>query len=66
MTPRDHLVMMLTAGAQIEHALMVQYLYAAYSIDTDQPSQEIREMVNGWRANNLSVAREEMGHLDAL
>jgi hypothetical protein len=63
MTPRDHLVMMLTAGAQIEHALMVQYLYAAYSIDTDQASQEIREKVKGWRANILSVAREEMGHL---
>jgi hypothetical protein len=63
MSPRDHLVMMLTAGAEVEHALMVQYLYAAYSIDADQPSAELRAMVEGWRASILSVAREEMGHL---
>jgi hypothetical protein len=63
MSPRDHLVMMLTSGAEIEHALMVQYLYAAYSIDVDQASEQDRAMVEGWRASILSVAREEMGHL---
>ena len=63
MSPRDHLVMMLTSGAEIEHALMVQYLYAAYSIDLNQDSAEDRAMVEGWRASILSVAREEMGHL---
>jgi hypothetical protein len=63
MSARDHLVMMLTSGAEVEHALMVQYLYAAYSIDTDQASEEHRAMVEGWRSSILSVAREEMGHL---
>jgi hypothetical protein len=63
MSPRDHLVMMLTSGAEIEHALMVQYLYAAYSINTDQKSKENRAIVEGWRDSILSVAREEMGHL---
>src|ERR1700726_1501670 len=63
MSPRDHLVMMLTSGAEIEHALMVQYLYAAYSINVDQAREEDRAMVEGWRASILSVAREEMGHL---
>jgi hypothetical protein len=63
MSSRDHLVMMLTTGAQIEHALMVQYLYAAYSIDGDQPTEQLRALVEGWRASILSVAREEMGHL---
>ncbi|MEH2561264.1 ferritin-like domain-containing protein [Bradyrhizobium sp. AZCC 2289] len=63
MSARDHLVMMLTSGAEIEHALMVQYLYAAYSIDGDQASDEDQAMVEGWRASILSVAREEMGHL---
>ncbi len=63
MSARDYLVMMLTSGAEIEHALMVQYLYAAYSINGDQASDEDQAMVEGWRASILSVAREEMGHL---
>jgi Ferritin-like len=63
MSARDHLVMMLTSGAEIEHALMVQYLYAAYSIDGNQPSAKRRATVEGWRSSILSVAREEMGHL---
>ena len=40
MSYRDHLVMMLTSGAEVEHALMVQYLYAAYSINGDQKSKK--------------------------
>ena len=63
MSWRDYLVMMLTSGAEIEHALMVQYLYAAYSINANQDSAERQAMVEGWRASILSVAREEMGHL---
>ena len=63
MSWRDHLVMMLTSGAEVEHALMVQYLYAAYSINGDQARRGARAMVEGWRASILSVAREEMGHL---
>jgi hypothetical protein len=62
MSCRDHLIMMLMSGAEIEHALMVQYLYAAYSINGDQKSEELRAKVEGWRASILSVAREEMGH----
>ena len=63
MSWRDHLVMMLTSGAEIEHALMVQYLFAAYSINGDQESEEDRAMVEGWRTSILTVAKEEMGHL---
>jgi hypothetical protein len=63
MSWRDHLIMLLTSGAEVEHALMVQYLYAAYSINGDQPTEERRTLVEGWRASILSVAREEMGHL---
>jgi hypothetical protein len=63
MSWRDHLIMLLTSGAEVEHALMVQYLYAAYSINGDQPTAERRALVEGWRASILSVAREEMGHL---
>ena len=53
MSYRDHLVMMLTSGAEVEHALMVQYLYAAYSINGDQKSKKHRAMVEGWRAVSL-------------
>jgi hypothetical protein len=63
MTWRDHLVMLLRAGAEAEHALMVQYLFAAYSIKVEQPSPELCALMTDWRASILSVAREEMGHL---
>lgn len=56
--PRDEAVFLLTAAAEVEHALMVQYLYAAYSIRVDSiPGlQEVQEQL-------LQIAREEMGHL---
>jgi hypothetical protein len=44
-------------GASIEHALMVQYLYAAYSLRDDV------EQARRWREVLLLIAREEMGHL---
>jgi hypothetical protein len=49
-TPLEKAVSLLRAASQIEHALMVQYLYAGYSF---QPTQ--RELAN--------VAIEEMSHL---
>jgi len=55
--------MLLMSGAEIEHALMVQYLYAAYSLNGEQETEARRALVEGWRASILSVAREEMGHL---
>jgi hypothetical protein len=63
MTWRDHLVMLLHFGAEIEHSLMVQYLYCAYSLGGPQVPDEHRETVQGWRDAILTVAREEMGHL---
>jgi rubrerythrin len=60
--PRDEVVFLLTAAAEIEHALMVQYLYAAYSVHV---------LAGGANENQLravqnlltQIAREEMGHL---
>jgi len=63
MTWKDHLVMLLYIGAEIEHSLMVQYLYAAYSLGGKQVPAEQREMVRRWQENMLAVAKEEMGHL---
>lgn len=58
----DHLTLLLHAAAGIEHELMVQYLYAAYSLGGDQVPARRRELVQLWRHNLLAVAKEEMGH----
>ena len=49
MTWRDHLGMMLHIGAEIEHSLMVQYLYAAYSLGGEQVPPKHRAMVAEWQ-----------------
>ena len=59
----DYLLMLLHVGAEIEHALMVEYLYAAYSLGGDQVPEKHRQKVRDWRNGILTVAREEMGHL---
>jgi hypothetical protein len=63
MSWRDYLILLLHLGAEIEHALMVEYLYAAYSLGGDQVPAAHRGKVRGWQDQILTVAREEMGHL---
>jgi len=58
----DHLTLLLHAAAGVEHELMVQYLYAAYSLGGDQVPAKQRHLVRLWRRNILAVAKEEMGH----
>lgn len=64
LAPRDEAVFLLHTGAEIEHALLVQYLYAAYSL---KPPKEVPQehvgMVRAWKKTLLGIAREEMGHL---
>src|SRR5262249_26108498 len=62
-TWRDYTVFLLTIAAQIEHSLMVQYLYAAYSLGGRQVPQQHRDDVAAWRQLILGIAKEEMGHL---
>ena len=63
----DWTVFLLHTAAEIEHALMVQYLFAAYSLNTDAPGPgapaDAQQRVKRWRRTILQVAREEMGHL---
>lgn len=54
---RDYLLLLLRVAAEIEHGLMVQYLYAAYSLGDGE------RMVEEWRNSIVAVAKEEMGHL---
>lgn len=62
MSWRDYLVMLLHVGAELEHALMVEYLYAAYSLGGGGVGAHA-SVVRGWQDEILTVAREEMGHL---
>src|SRR5215472_18062071 len=62
-TWHGYLVQLLHIASSIEHALMVQYLFAAYSLDDGVENSEFREKVVLWRNLILSIAKEEMGHL---
>src|SRR5258708_18552962 len=62
-TWRDYTVLLLHIAAEIEHALMVQYLFAAYSLDGSQLPTRERDHVATWKQIMLGIAREEMGHL---
>src|SRR5262249_3504392 len=62
--PRDWAVFLLQTAAEVEHALMIQYLYAAYSL---KPSVQIPG-ASGTTTDDFSeilttIAKEEMGHL---
>lgn len=64
LTWHDHLVMLLHVAAEIEHGLMVQYLYAAYSLGgPDAATPKHQACVRRWQTSLLRVAKEEMGHL---
>jgi hypothetical protein len=66
LAPRDEAWFLLNnIGAEIEHSLMVQYLYAAYSFGPDRRPAH-REEVLKWKMSILEIAREEMGHLAAV
>jgi rubrerythrin len=59
----DYAIFLLSVAAEIEHSLMVQYLYAAYSIGGPQvPVQHRKDMLE-WQRIILGIAKEEMGHL---
>lgn len=62
-SPRDYVAYLLSIDAEIEHCLMVQYLYAAYSLGGPQVPPQYREAVRSWQEVILGIAKEEMGHL---
>jgi hypothetical protein len=59
----DYVSFLLSIDAELEHALMVQYLYAAYSLGGPQVPKRYRDQVRGWQEIVLGIAKEEMGHL---
>ena len=63
---REQLLHLLAEAAEIEHALMSSYLYAAFSLKrAGEPgvSEAHGEALERWRRTIINVAVEEMGHL---
>ncbi len=65
LTDRDETIFLLHTAAEIEHPLLVQYLYAMYSLksadELSDPQQQA--FVTAWRDTLRQIALEEMGHL---
>lgn len=60
---RDYVVFLLRVAAEIEHSLMAQYLFAAYSLGGPAVPAARAEEVRAWQETILGIAKEEMGHL---
>jgi hypothetical protein len=64
-TARLKAIYLLQIAAEVEHALMAQYLYAAYSLDEafDQPAGGLTtSVVDRWKRDIRLIARQEMAH----
>ncbi|APV51461.1 hypothetical protein BWI17_18245 [Betaproteobacteria bacterium GR16-43] len=63
---RSDLILALQEAAHIEHGLLLQYLFAAFSLKQSEAEgiawDEV-EQVNEWKRDILRIARDEMGHL---
>jgi hypothetical protein len=60
--PEKFALFLLKAAAEIEHSLLVQYLYAAYSVNDRKDAGEANPALD-WKTTIRLVAREEMAHL---
>lgn len=63
---RADLVSLLTTAAEVEHALMVQYLFAAFTMKQSTAEGLTEQQVisvTHWEKLILAVARQEMEHL---
>jgi hypothetical protein len=66
LTTREDLINALHLAAELEHNLMCQYLFAAYSMkrSTSEGLTEVQlEKARGWGALMTLVARQEMEHM---
>ncbi len=66
---REEVAGALRVAAEIEHSLLLQYLFAAYSLKktpAEGITWEQAELCRQWERRILIVAREEMGHLGTV
>ena len=62
--PRDKATVLLKTAAEVEHALLVQYLYAAFSLKSKNEFSNSRQRSTvTWNGELRSIAKQEMGHL---
>jgi hypothetical protein len=63
---RDALIYMLSEAAELEHAIMCQYLFAGFTlksgVEEGVDERQLRH-ITGWKRQVLAVAAEEMLHL---
>ncbi|MDX6682061.1 MAG: hypothetical protein QOG94_2100 [Solirubrobacteraceae bacterium] len=60
---RDYAIFLLRLAAEVEHALMVQYLFTAYSLGAPGLAAGQQAEVRAWQETILGIAKEEMAHL---
>lgn len=65
-TSREHLLHLLAEAAELEHNLLLSYLYAAFSLkqEADEDIEPLElAAVQRWRQAIMAVCSEEMNHL---
>ena len=63
---REALIYTLSKAAELEHLIICQYLYAAFSLKRDGSeglSSEMVRIVGGWHHQLMEIAEQEMLHL---
>jgi hypothetical protein len=64
---RDRLADLLTQAAQVEHSVLAEYLFAAFSLKRTEAEGGVTlaqlETMRGWSKSLMLVARQEMAHL---
>lgn len=63
LSPRQWCILLLHAAAEIEHALLAQYLFALYSLPKGIDIPNSNRKTDDWRIDLRLIAQEEMGHL---
>src|SRR5258707_8378409 len=66
---REALIYMLCEAAELEHGIMCQYLYAAFSLKQSEGeglTQAEAEAANRWRQHVSHIAAQEMLHLSLV
>src|SRR5579862_6834189 len=66
---REALIYMLCEAAELEHGIMCQYLYAAFTLKQTQAeglTAEEVQAVQSWRKRISHVAAQEMLHLSLV
>jgi hypothetical protein len=64
--PRERAIYRLRVGAEIDHALMVQCLFAAFSLEGPHLTEPQQRQARQWHDVIVGIAREEMGHLSTV